>query len=72
MEEFLKRLSEASTALIKLSREFERLEAEHSDFLCKRYPFNSCFIEVVHSMLEWQEFINNHMEVMRLGKKTSR
>ena len=59
MEEFCKRLSEASAALILLSKEFERLETDHSDLLCENYPFSVCLLEVVHGMLEWHETIND-------------
>ena len=68
MEEFRKRLSEASLALILLSREFERLETDYSDHLSLNYPFSVCLLEVVHGMLEWQETINNHVEAIKRGK----
>lgn len=71
MEEFQKRLKEASNALILLSAEVERLETDHSDLLCEDYPFSVCLLEVVHNMLNWQETINNHMEAMKLGEKAN-
>lgn len=67
MEEFRKRLNEASAALILLSREFERLETDHSDLLCQDYPFDKCLSEIVHSVLEWQESINKQMEEIKRG-----
>lgn len=71
MEEFHKRLNEASTALIQLSKEFERLETDYSDLLCENYPLSVCLLEVVHGMLEWQETINDLMEVMKRGTETA-
>ncbi|AWP26352.1 hypothetical protein [Paenibacillus sp. Cedars] len=68
MEEFGKRLSEASAALILLSREFERLETDHSDLLSEGYPFSVCLLEVVHGMLEWQETINDLKEAIKRGE----
>ncbi|WP_063846075.1 hypothetical protein [Paenibacillus sp. FJAT-27812] len=68
MKDFQNKLHEASTALILLSREFERLEADHSDIIAKDYPFGVCLIEIVHGMLEWQETINNHMEAIKRGE----
>ncbi|WDH95745.1 hypothetical protein PUW24_16215 [Paenibacillus urinalis] len=68
MDEFSKRLSEASAALILLSKEFERLETDHSDLLCLNYPFSVCLLEIVHGMLEWQETINELKEAIKLGK----
>ena len=70
MEEFRQRLNEASSALILLSREFERLECDYSDLLCEDYPFSVCLLEVVHNMLNWQETINNHMEEMKRRGET--
>jgi hypothetical protein len=65
IEEFQKKLKEASTALILLSREFERLETDYSDLLCENYPFSVCLLEVVHNILEWHETINNQMEAVK-------
>ncbi|MDQ0059459.1 hypothetical protein [Paenibacillus harenae] len=62
MEEFRKRLNEASAALILLSKEFERLETDYSDILAEDYPFNKCLLEVVHGLLEWQETITGAMK----------
>ncbi|OUS74857.1 hypothetical protein B1748_19945 [Paenibacillus sp. MY03] len=71
MDEFHKKLRDASTAMILLSKEFERLEPNHSDHLIKDYPFSVCLLEVVHAMLEWQETINNQLEVNKRGEKTN-
>jgi|GEM_PF-3427582 len=71
MEEFLRKLNEASAALIHLSREVERLETDHSDLLCENYPFSVCLLEVVHGMLEWKETINIYMEANRYGETTN-
>lgn len=68
MEEFRKRLNEASAALILLSAEFEKLESDHSDLLSEDYPFTVCLLEVVQGVLEWQETINNHMEANKRGE----
>lgn len=68
MEEFRRRLNEASAALILLSRSFEQLEQDHSDLLSDDYPFNKCLLEVVHGMLEWQETVTEQLEAMKLGK----
>ncbi|MUG85708.1 hypothetical protein GNP92_04995 [Paenibacillus timonensis] len=70
MEEFRKKLNEASVALIQLSAEFQRIEAKHSDLLSEGYPFSVCLLEVVNGMLQWRDTIN-HMEVIeRDGEKT--
>lgn len=71
MEEFQMKLKEASNALILLSREFERLETDHSDLLSEGYPFSVCLLEVVHLMLNWQETITNYVEAKKLGEKTN-
>jgi hypothetical protein len=67
MEKFRKKLNEASVALIQLSADFQRIEAEHSDLLCQGYPFNKCLSEIVYGMLEWLDTINN-LEAMKRGK----
>lgn len=69
MEEFRKKLNEASVALIQLSAEFQRIEAKHSDLLCQNFPFHKCLSEVVHGMLEWEDTINN-LEAMKHAEKT--
>lgn len=71
MEAFSKRLNEASTALILLSKEFERLESKHSDLLCEDYPFSVSLLEVVHGMLEWEESIREKWEVTKHGEYKS-
>ncbi|RJE90718.1 hypothetical protein D3P07_01025 [Paenibacillus sp. 1011MAR3C5] len=70
MEEFRKKLNEASAALILLSRSFEQLELDHSDLLSNDYPFSVCLREVVHDMMNWQETINN-LDVMKRGTETA-
>ncbi len=70
MEEFRKKLNEASVALIQLSAEFQRIEAKHSDLLTEGYPFNKCLSEVVHDMMNWQDTTNN-LEVMKRGTETA-
>lgn len=68
MEEFQQRMEEATTALILLSRAYERLEIDYSDLLSNDYPFSVCLREVVHGMLHWQDTINNHMEAIKNGE----
>lgn len=72
MDEFRRRLYEASSALILLSAEFERIEADQSDLLCEDYPFDKCLSEIVHDVLEWQESINKQMEEIKRGEAEDR
>lgn len=69
IDTFSKRLDETVTALILLSKNFERLEPTHSDILCNGYPFSKSLDEVILDMLEWREKLNDLMEVFELGEE---
>lgn len=58
MNKFNNALDEAISAWIKLSDEWEKIEATHSDKLAEKYPFEKDFREVVADLQEWKENIN--------------
>lgn len=55
MDKFNKALDDAIAACIKLSDEWEKIEASHSDELAEKYPFNKDLREVISDLLEWKE-----------------
>ncbi|MRS25586.1 MULTISPECIES: hypothetical protein [Bacillus] len=59
MDEFNKALENAISAWQKLSEEWEKIEATHSDFLSEKYPFKKDFSEVICDLQEWKNHINN-------------
>lgn len=71
IDTFSKSLDETVTALILLSKDFERLEPTHSDLLCIGYPFSKSLDEVVLDMLKWREKLNDQMEAIKLGEETN-
>jgi hypothetical protein len=59
MEKFLSALDAAISSWSDLSKEWETIEANKSDELAVKYPFNKDFREVLHDMLEWKEQLQN-------------
>ncbi|MEH7037188.1 hypothetical protein COM13_16120 [Bacillus pseudomycoides] len=58
MNEFNKALENAIFAWIKLSEEWEKIEATHSDKLAEKYPFEKDFREIIFDLQEWKNEIN--------------
>lgn len=57
MEQFKKALAVAIDAMADLEREFERMDADHSDDLSRGYPFGQDLSELVRLIMEWRESI---------------
>ncbi|HHB1888847.1 TPA: hypothetical protein ACOQ40_005298 [Bacillus cereus] len=58
MEKFNKALDEVISACSKLSEEWEKIEATHSDRLADKYPFDKDFEEVILELVAWKDHIN--------------
>lgn len=58
MDKFKQALSEAVSSWSRLSDEWEKIEAKHSDKISANYPFNKDFREVLHDLIEWKESFN--------------
>lgn len=58
MESFKKSLDDTIHEFIKLSEEWEKIEATHSDKLAEKYPFDKDFKEVITDMQVWKESLN--------------
>jgi predicted ATP-binding protein involved in virulence len=57
MEKFNKALIESIASWSKLSEEWEKIEATHSDIISKNYPFTKDFREILNDLIEWKESI---------------
>lgn len=58
MDNFKKALDEAIKSWANLSEQWEKIEAEKSDELSEKYPFQKDFREVLHDLMEWKEHLN--------------
>ncbi|WP_339192784.1 hypothetical protein [Paenibacillus sp. FSL W8-1287] len=58
MDNFKKALDEAIKSWVNLSEQWEKIEAEKSDELSEKYPFQKDFREVLHDLMEWKEHLN--------------
>jgi hypothetical protein len=59
MEAFKAALNDAIKSWSILSEEWDKIEAEKSDILSEKYPFEKDFREVLHDMLDWKENLND-------------
>lgn len=59
MDSFKKSLDECIIAFTHLSKEWEKIEKDHSDELSEKYPFDKDFGELIIEMMEWRESLNN-------------
>ena len=55
MDSFKKALDELINSSIKLSEEWEKIDADFADKLAENYPFDKDFTEVIEDLKEWKK-----------------
>lgn len=55
MERFKECLEEIILACDKLSAQWEKVDADYSDRLAEKYPFDTSFDEVILKLKDWKD-----------------